>query len=152
MITMPRVISFNHFSATVEDMDRALDFWRDLLGLELLGRGVVEYEYLDHIVGLPGTRIEWAELEIPGGGVVELFRYQQPPGRPVTGNVNDPGRTHISLEVEGIEELLSDLRRAGVRSMSPEAIEIPRGDWKGFRAAYVLAPDDVVVELVERPS
>src|SRR5438132_8867713 len=44
LITMPRVLSFNHFSATVEDMDRALGFWRDLLGLELLGRGVVEYE------------------------------------------------------------------------------------------------------------
>ena len=43
---MPRITGFNHFSAAVSDMDGALGFWRDLLGLELLGRGVVEYDIL----------------------------------------------------------------------------------------------------------
>ena len=51
---MPRITGFNHFSAAVSDMDGALGFWRDLLGLELLGRGVVEYDHLDQIVGLAG--------------------------------------------------------------------------------------------------
>ena len=69
---MIRVLAFNHFSATVADMDRALGFWRDSLGLELIGRGVVEYEHLDRIVGLRGTKIEWAELKIAGGGLVEI--------------------------------------------------------------------------------
>ena len=62
---MVKVLAFNHFSATVADMDRALSFWHGVLGLELLGRGVVEYEHLDRIVGLSDTTIEWAELKIP---------------------------------------------------------------------------------------
>ena len=65
---MSQVVSFNHFNVTVSDMDRSLGFWQDLLGLELLGRGVVEYPHLDRIVGLENTRIEWAELALPGGG------------------------------------------------------------------------------------
>ena len=65
---MPGVTGFNHFNAAVSDMGAALGFWRDLLGLELLGRGVVEYDYLDQIVGLTGTRIEWAELALPPPG------------------------------------------------------------------------------------
>jgi catechol 2,3-dioxygenase-like lactoylglutathione lyase family enzyme len=149
---MTGVVAFNHFSATVADMDRALGFWQDSLGLELIGRGVVEYEYLDRIVGLPGTKIEWAELKIAGGGLVELFRYLNPPGTPVTGGVNDPGRTHLCLEVENLDGLTSRIHAAGYRTVSPEAVTIPRGDWLGFRSVYVLAPDEVVVELVERPG
>lgn len=149
---MPKVVGFNHFSATVTDMDQALTFWRDLLGLALLGQGVVEYEYLDRIVGLTGTRIEWAELALPEGGLIELFRYLSPPGKPLAGAVNDPGKTHLCLEVEDLGGLLGRLHAAGVRSTHPEPVEIPRGNWRGFRSVYVFAPDDVVVELVERPA
>ena len=149
---MPKIVGFNHFSATVADMSRALGFWRDLLGLELLGQGVVEYQYLDQIVGLDGTRIEWAELALPGGGLIELFHYLSPAGRPLAGGVNDPGKTHLCLEVEELDGLLATLHAAGVSSASPEPVEIPRGNWQGFRCGYVFAPDGVVVELVERPA
>lgn len=149
---MPEIAGFNHFGACVSDMGRALGFWRDLLGLELLGQGVVEYDHLDQIVGLKGTRIEWAELALPGGGIVELFRYLSPAGRPLAGGVNDPGRTHLCLEVAGLDGLLAKLHAAGVRSACPAPVQIPKGDWRGFRCVYVFAPDDVVVELVERPA
>jgi catechol 2,3-dioxygenase-like lactoylglutathione lyase family enzyme len=149
---MIKVLAFNHFSATVADMDRALGFWRDSLGLELIGRGVVEYEHLDRIVGLPGTKIEWAELKIAGGGLVELFRYLNPPGIPMTGKVNDPGRTHLCLEVENLDGLIARIHEAGHRTVNPGPVTIPRGDWQGFRSVYAVAPDDVVVELVERPG
>lgn len=133
-------------------MGCALGFWRDLLGLKLLGQGVVEYDYLDQIVGLRGARIEWAELALPGGGLVELFRYLNPAGRPLGGGVNDPGKTHLCLEVEDLDGLLANLHAAGTRSAHPAPVEIPRGNWRGFRCVYVFAPDDVVVELVERPA
>ena len=149
---MPEIAGFNHFGVTVTEMDSALIFWRDLLGLAQLGRGVVEYEHLDQIVGLAGTRIEWAELALPGGGLIELFRYLSPDGRPLGGEVNDAGKTHLCLEVKDLDGLLERLHGAGVRSAFPAPVEIPKGDWRGFRCVYVFAPDDVVVELVERPG
>jgi catechol 2,3-dioxygenase-like lactoylglutathione lyase family enzyme len=133
-------------------MDRALKFWRDKLGLKLLGRGVAERNHLDQITGLENVRVEWAELEIPGGGLIELFRYVSPAGQPLKGNVNDPGKTHFCLEVNGIDALLSELHADGIRSVNDTAIEIQSGDWKGWKSVYVLAPDDVVVELVEPPG
>ena len=149
---MAEVTRFSHAGVTVSDMDRALAFWADLLGLRLLGRGVVTYEHLDQITGLPGTRIEWAELALPGGGLVELFRYLRPAGNPLAGGVNDPGKTHLCLETDDLDGLLARLHAAGVRSAFPRAVRIPKGDWLGFRCVYVFAPDDVVVELVERPA
>jgi catechol 2,3-dioxygenase-like lactoylglutathione lyase family enzyme len=149
---MPKIVGFNHFSATVADMGLALEFWAELLGLELLGQGVVEYEYLDKIVGLEGTRIEWAELALPDGGLIELFRYLNPRGKSLDGQVNDPGKTHLCLEVEDLDGLLGKLHAAGIRSAHPQPVEIPRGNWRGFRSVYVFAPDGVVVELVARPA
>jgi hypothetical protein len=66
--------------------------------------------------------------------------------------VNDPGKTHLCLEVDDLDGLLAKLHAAGTRSAHPAPVEIPRGDWRGFRCVYVYAPDEVVVELVERPA
>lgn len=133
-------------------MERSLFFWHELLGLRLLGRGTVEYEHLDRIVGLADTRIEWAELEVPGGGMVELFRYHRPAADRAISAVNSPGAVHICFEVVGLDGILARLHAAGVESMYPEAVEIPIGGWKGYRDVYVRDPDGVTVELTQRPA
>ena len=149
---MSQVVSFNHFNVTVSDMDRSLGFWQDLLGLELLGRGVVEYPHLDRIVGLENTRIEWAELALPGGGMIEVFRYHRPVGSPVRPQIPDPGCTHVCLEVHGLDQLVERLRAAGVETRSRRAVSIPFGDWKGVKSIYVRDPDGITVELIEKPT
>lgn len=149
---MGRVAGFNHFNVSVADMDRSLTFWHELLELDLLGRGTVRYPHLDQIVGLRDTEIEWAELRLPSGGLIELFRYHHPPGEHRTHGVNDSGTTHLCLEVEGIDEVVARLRRAGVPTLSEEPVRIPFGDWEGFRCVYVKDPDGITIELVERPE
>ena len=146
------VRAFNHFNVSVADLDRSVHFYRDLLGLELLGRGRVAYPHLDEIIGLPGTDIEWAELAVPEGGIVELFRYHHPPGRPVDPAVNNPGTTHLAFTVRGIDVLAERLHDGGVETVSRAPVEIPFGDWAGYRDLYVTDPDGVMVELVEPPS
>src|SRR5260370_1732873 len=133
-------------------MGRALGFWRDLLGLELLGRGVVEYDYVDQIVGLDGARIEWAELALPGGGLVELFRYLKPPGRPLGGGVNDPGKTHLCLEGEDLDGLLAKLHTAGTPSAHSSPVGKPTGKWPGWPGLFGFAPGCGVGGSVERTT
>ena len=52
---MAQVTGVDHVGVTVSDVDRSLGFWRDLLGLEVTGRGVMEWEHLDRLVALRGT-------------------------------------------------------------------------------------------------
>ena len=149
---MSQVVAFNHFNVTVSDMDRSLGFWSNLLGLELLGRGVVEYPHLDEIVGLEDTRIEWAELALPGGGMIEIFEYHRPLGNAVRPRIPDPGCTHVCLEVQGLDQLVERLQAAGVETRSPQAVSIPFGDWKDVKSIYVRDPDGITVELIEKPT
>jgi len=148
------VTGLNHVAVTVADMDRALAFWSSALGLEIIGRGTVRHEHLDRITGLPGTEIEWAEVSVPGGIVIELFRYHRPVGRDVSAapEPHDRGATHICLRVTGLDELLARLVAAGYRTRSDGPVKIPVGEWSGWRDVYVHSPDAVIVELSEPPS
>jgi len=150
---MAQVQRLNHIGLTAADLDASLAFWRDAVGLRELGRGVVEWEHLDRIVGLDGTAIEWAELEFPGGAILELFRYRRPAGDPLpAGGINRPGMAHICLEVDEIERVAERLQAAGYRARSRELVTIPRGAYKGYKCIYFLAPDGVTLELDERPG
>lgn len=148
---MAAITGVDHFGATVSDMDRALAFWRDQLGLVQVGRGVIEWEHLDRLVALPGTKIEWVELRIPGGGTVELSQYHRPVGAPVApGEENEPGRSHLSLLVDDLATMLVTLRAEGVRARTDQPVDIPVGAYAGGKAAYVFDPDGVEIELIER--
>jgi catechol 2,3-dioxygenase-like lactoylglutathione lyase family enzyme len=145
------VTGIDHVGVTVADVERALGFWRDLLGLEVVGRGIVEWEHLDRLVALPDTKIEWVELRVPGGGTVELSQYHRPEGTPVSpGQENEPGRSHLSLLVDDLSTTLAELRTAGVRARTESPVDISVGAYAGGKAAYVFDPDGVEIELIER--
>jgi catechol 2,3-dioxygenase-like lactoylglutathione lyase family enzyme len=145
------ILGVDHFGATVSEIERSLVFWRDLLGLEEVGRGTVEWPHLDRLVALPETKIEWVELRIPGGGTVELSQYHRPPGTPVaSGEENEPGRSHLSLLVDDLSAVLAGLRAAGVRCRTPEPVDLEVGAYAGGKAAYVFDPDGVEIELIQR--
>jgi lactoylglutathione lyase len=143
--------TLNHVSVTVARLDRALAFYEGLLGLEVLGRGDVAHPHLDEIVGVGPTRIRWAELAIPGGLMLELFEYIEPEGVPLEQRPCDPGAMHICLEVEALDTLVERLHGDGIATRSPAPVRIPLGDWEGYRSIYVIDPDGITVELLERP-
>lgn len=145
------VTGINHVGLTVSDLDRSLGFYRDLLGLRVRGRGIAEREHLDAIIGLGPVRLEWAELDVPGGGLLELFRYLRPEGTPRAGRTSDPGDVHVCLEVQDLDELVARLAAAGVPRRSAEAVALDGGDWSGWSAIYVSDPDGITVELVQPP-
>jgi lactoylglutathione lyase len=145
------VTGVDHFGATVSDIERSLAFWRDLLGLEEVGRGVIEWPHIDRLVGLDDTKLEWVELRVPGGTRVELMQYHRPTGEPVPGGQeNDPGRSHLSLLVDDLDAVMKELRAAGVRSRTEGPVDMERGAYTGGKGAYVFDPDGVQIELIQR--
>ena len=144
------VLGVDHFGATVSDVEASLRFWRDLLGLEVTGRGTVEWEHLDRLVALEDTRIEWVDLAVPGGGMVELSQYHRPSGKAVApGDENQPGCSHISLQVDDLAELLARLQDGRVTTRTANPVDLVEGAYAGAKAAYVFDPDGIEIELIE---
>ncbi len=145
-----RVTGLDHVSVTSGDLDRSLGFYRDLLGLTLRARGDGLGAKELEITGVANASARWADLELPHGQVLELIEYLAPRGTPSTPNPNDPGATHISLQVSDIEATYARLRDAGVGVRSePVTISDP-GAWEGVRCFYASDPDGVTVELIQR--
>ncbi|MFK5689790.1 VOC family protein [Ornithinimicrobium sp. LYQ92] len=113
---MPRIQRFDHVGITVADLDAVQDFFVRL-GLEVAGeRMVVEGEFLDTVIGMPGSRTEIVMLSTPGGDTtLELSRFLRPghlPGSP-TAMANELGLRNVAFEVDDLGALVAALAADG---------------------------------------
>jgi catechol 2,3-dioxygenase-like lactoylglutathione lyase family enzyme len=147
------VAGLDHAGLTVSDIERSLRFWRDALGMRETGRGTVRWPHLDRLTGIAETEIEWVGLEMGDGTQLELQEYHHPPGQPCgRGEEADPGRGHLGLRVEDLEEVVAKLRDSGAKLRSEEPVLLERGSYAGWRAIYALDHDGNSAELMEPPA
>ena len=90
---MSHIRRFDHVGITVADLDTVMAFFVGL-GLEVEGRTFVEGEFVDTVIGIPGSRSHIVMLRPPDGGPgLELSSFVQPehePGSP-TAMANELG-------------------------------------------------------------
>ncbi len=131
-----------HAALSVSSLERSIAFYQDLLGLRLVR--VIESDggaRLGDIVGLPGCRARIAHL-VSERGMLELFEYLEPRGRPIDRGQNGLGFTHIGFATVDIHDDYARLGEKGVRFVSAP-IEFRPGAW----VAYFHGPDGETCEL-----
>jgi lactoylglutathione lyase len=145
-----KVESMYHVGFTVSDIERSIQFYRDLLGMSLYVRQQGTAEYLSRVTGFPGVRLEIALLKTPdGGSLLELLQYVTHPAPPTDRETNRPGNGHVCFKVSDIQEACEELRRRGVRLISDEPVKITAGVHQGAYAVYLRDPDGFTVELYQ---
>lgn len=117
------IVDLDYVSLPVEDMDAAVAFYRDVLGLTLAGE----------------TTPRWAEFQLDS---LRLALYPGEPGERPSGEV--------AFRVKNLEEVMDRLRDAGVPfPHGIETFDLPSG--RG-RLARFRDPSGNRLELVERAS
>jgi catechol 2,3-dioxygenase-like lactoylglutathione lyase family enzyme len=109
------------FSFTVSDIDRSVEWYIGVLGLELVHRQRQENEYTPILVGIPGAVLEVAQFVVPGvpparsTHVLELVEYVTPRGQQFHGlPTNDVGCPHLALLVTDIHARYERMCEQGV--------------------------------------
>ena len=137
----------HHFSFTVSDMEKSLDFYTSALNGHVLSDVVIR-ESDDHSV----TRIANAKLRIVFLNVreslIELIQYLSPIGEPLRTRTCDTGNAHIAFVVDNIDITYNDLKSKGVRFKS-EPIVTGSAPGTIVKCVYFLDPDGITLELVE---
>ena len=133
---MTSVKRVNHIAIIVDEIDDALLFWRDALGLKTTH--VEEVPSQDSTVALLSVGNTEIELVKPTSDESGIAHYLKKRG---------PGFHHICLEVDDIEALLESLKASGVRLINSKPV-IGTG---GRRIAFVHpeSTHGVLVELYE---
>lgn len=146
------IIGFFHAGVTVSDMDAALRFYRDGLGLEVISDGSASGASARAIWALDPGRVRVVFLRVPGSdAVVELFEFSCVERHSASARPVDHGAGHLCLYVDDAEALHARLAAAGFRSRSDAVVTIERGPHAGAKAVYILDPDGYHVELYQRP-
>jgi catechol 2,3-dioxygenase-like lactoylglutathione lyase family enzyme len=136
---------------TVSSLERALPFWRDALGTEVVVDQRSRGGYFERIVGERDVDVHVVHLAFGGDGPrIELFEFASPAGGRHISRPADVGFGHVCVVVEeGLEDVLQRLVAAGGRPVTGEPVVIDGGANAGGRAMYVRDPDGNVVELFE---
>lgn len=149
---MSPVTGVFHGGVTVSDLDRALRFYRDALGLPVAHDRDTTAAYLGQILGIEEPDLRIAFLRIPDSDTyLELLEYRNVERVSAAARPWDPGNGHLCLYVSGVDELHRSLVAAGYQARSAPT-DITSGPNAGARAVYVSDPDGYWVELLEPAS
>ena len=144
---MSAVRRFDHVGITVADLDNATAFFVGL-GLEVEGRMFLEGEFVDTVIGIPGSRSEIVMLRPPDGGAgVELSSFVRPdhvPGSPAPMST-ELGLRNVAFEVDDLQAAMDRLAADGYGLVG--GIGQYERIW---RMAYVRGPEGIIVALAER--
>ncbi len=150
---MAAVRRLHHTCYTVSDLDRALAFYRDLLGCEVIAEQEKQGGYLAAIVGYADAHVRMAHLRVPGGEhVIELFQYLAPRGGRADVEPRNVGASHLCFVVDDLAGLYERLRERGVDSFVSAPVEVDTGISRGGFALYLRDPDGITVELFQPPD
>ena len=120
---MAKITKINHVAIAVPEVDAALTFWRDAMGLAV-----------DHIEDVPSQKATVVFIPV-GESEVELVR----PTSDDTGVAKflaerGGGMHHLCFEVDDIDGMLTQLKEKGVRLINETPLDLP-----GRRMAFVLS-------------
>jgi catechol 2,3-dioxygenase-like lactoylglutathione lyase family enzyme len=143
-------LGIDHTAIVVSDTDRALAFYRDVLGLRVAGESEnhgVEQEHLNNVFG---ARLRITTLRAPVGPGVELLEYLAPrDGRPAPPDVraNDLAHWQTTVVTDNAAPMLERTRRFAL--VSPDVIAVPSSELGFSRGLLVRDPDGHGVRVVE---
>jgi methylmalonyl-CoA epimerase len=131
-------VALDHIGIAIGDLDEALAFYRDALGLEVgPAEDVPSQNVRVHFVGAGESALE----------LLEATSHDSPVGRFLARR--GPGLHHLTLRVDDIGAALAQLKSRGVRLID----EVARPGAHGSLVAFIhpASTNGVLVELTQRP-
>jgi len=140
---------------TVNDMDRAVDFYSKVLTFEKESEREVAGDAYEHLYGVFGMRLRVVRMRL-GAEHIELMQFLAPRGRPtpVDSHSNDRWFQHVAIIVSDMDQAYARLRSFKVEHASSGPQRLP--DWNpnagGIQAFYFRDPDGNHLEILQFPT
>lgn len=147
---MNKIKKIFHTGITVKSLESSIEFYKNILGLELIQEPTEEIfgDELDNALGISKAILRVAIFKI-GDSTIELLEYSNPKSL-----INEPmpphslGAMHIALEVDDIYLKVKELKEKGV-IFNSEVNVISDGPLEGWKWVYFKDTNGILLELVE---
>jgi len=147
------VIGVGNFAHIVADLDTALRFYRDVIGLEVtVTQPFAPNAAIAKLGATEGGQSRIAVLDIPGSELgVELIEYKDIARTVQRPRFFDPGAANLQVRMRDIDAVFEKIAAfPGAKVITeggePVTIKVPNGE---IHAVFVQDPDGFVIELAE---
>jgi len=141
------IVGIHHVALGVNDFDKALRFYTQGLGFEVVQEGEFDGSpEVDAAIGLKDARARMAMLQGPNA-FLELWQYTNPAPKDLRSRPCDYGYPHFALQVEDIQAEYDRLQEHGMEFVGPV---VHFGDRAS--AIYGRASCGNIIELYEIKS
>ena len=142
------ITGVNHFSITVADIDRSVEFYRDVMEMDFEGiRYNVDLKYVRRITGYPDGVLNIAFLNCPGLRL-ELIQYVEPKGQVLDVSPHNICSSHICFGTTDALAMYARLKAKGIATRNSPTL-IDSGPSTGAYAFYLMDPDNYNVEVFQ---
>ncbi len=136
---MTNLKRLDHVAILVPDLDQALVFWQNHLGLSL-----------DHVETISSMAVKIAFLPL-GDSEIELVQpTTEDSGLAIYLSKRGPGLHHICIETDDISGKLAELKENDVKLIDDEPVLM--GDGRQLAFIHPKSTGGVLVELYELPN
>ena len=151
------IIGSCNYSPIVADLERAIVFYRRVIGLEVPpagenGRPFDSTTPVLDMLGVRGAEMRWVTARIPASRCgVELVEFGKLDRTPLETRPQDPGATTLVLVVRDIEPIFSRALNASVPIVTTGGVPMTVAS-EGGAAILLREPDGHFVEVVQPKS
>jgi len=140
------ILATRHTGIVVQDMEKNLHFWRDIMGLNVVADFWEQGEFIDTVQHLTGVNLHMIKLAAPDGTLIELLKDEaHPTPSPDRNQLCDRGIRHMAFTVADVQAAWDILVRAGCEMLS-DPVSSPDGKARLF---FVRDPEGNLLEIVE---
>jgi glyoxylase I family protein len=138
------IVGLHHVAISVSDMDKALEFYTEGLGFELVQQAELENDSkANQVIGLDNINAKMRMLKAPNA-FIELWQYSNPEPKDLRSRPCDYGYPHIALQVDDIDAEYERLKGHGMEFVGEQ---VHYGDTGA--AIYGRDPSGNIIELYE---
>jgi len=142
-----KIQHIDHVGINVENLELVKDFFMGM-GFTVMGETVMQGELVDRVTGLKNVKDDLVMLQAPDSQFnIELVRFHHPldeagvqPTKP-----NTLGMRHLCFNVEGLDDIVADLRSKGYALVGEVQIY-----QHSVKICYVSGPEGIILELAEQ--
>ena len=137
------IVGIHHVAIGVPDFQKGLEFYRDVLGFEVMSQGQISgNEPANRTIGLDDIHAKVAMLKAPNA-FIELWQYSNPAPEDHRQRPSDYGYPHFALQVTDIQQEYDRMRAAGMEFVGEPV------DFGTASAIYGNDPFGNVIEIYE---
>ena len=135
-----------HSGVVVRSLEKSVKFYCSLGFIED-NRAIETGVFIDTVVGLQNTKLEWVKLKAPDGYLLEILQYHSHPEQKsiIKQKSNQLGCSHLAYSVDNINAICEKIEKIGGSIVNRPILT----NDKKIKVAYCHDNEGNLIEIVE---